>query len=77
MINALFSSKDGGTKEFTMRNTTFGWKAISDMWKRECSRVSNGLTRMIPKLKEIHIIRDPWTKPNVTPAKIMQVCKLL
>ena len=30
--------------------------------------------RMIPRLREIHIIRDSWTKLNVTPAKIMQVC---
>lgn len=29
---------------------------------------------MVPKLKEIHVIRDSWTKLNVIPAKIMQVC---
>ena len=28
---------------------------------------------MVPKLKEIHVLRDSWTKLNVTPAKIMQV----
>ena len=28
---------------------------------------------MVPKLREIHIIRDPWTKLNVAPAKILQV----
>ena len=43
------------------------------MYKQECKRVNDGLTRMIPKLKEVHVIRDSWMKLNVTPAKIMQV----
>jgi hypothetical protein len=28
---------------------------------------------MVPRLRECHIIRDSWTKLNVSPAKIMQV----
>lgn len=47
---------------------------IISMYERERDRVKLGLTRMVPKLKEVHIIRDAWTKLNVTPAKIMQVC---
>ena len=43
------------------------------MYDRECARVRNGQTRMVPKLKESFIIRDSWTKLNVSPAKIMQV----
>ena len=39
--------------------------------------VRTGLTRMVPKLKEIHIIRDAWMKLHVAPAKIMQVCKCM
>ena len=39
--------------------------------------MSKGLTRMVPKLRESHIIRDAWTKLNVTPAKIMQVSNLV
>lgn len=74
MINSLFSSKQHGTKAFELDGVTFGWESICSMYKRECSRVSEGSTRMVPKLKEIHIIRDAWTKLNVTPAKIMQVC---
>ena len=35
--------------------------------------MDNGLARMVPKLRETHIIRDSWTKLNVKPAKIMQV----
>ena len=34
-----------------------------------------GHARMVPKLRETHIIRDSWTKLNVSPAKIMQVYK--
>ena len=41
---------------------------------RECNRVKEGKTTTVPKLKEVHIIRDLWTKLNVSPAKIMQVC---
>ena len=28
---------------------------------------------MVPKLREVHVLRDSWTKLNVHPAKIMQV----
>ena len=40
---------------------------------RECGRADRGVARMVPKLREVHIIRDSWTKLNVAPAKIMQV----
>ena len=73
MINALFSSKDKGTKEFLLNGSNFGWDAIISLYARDCQRVSNGLTRMVPKMKESYIIRDAWTKLNVAPAKIMQV----
>ena len=29
---------------------------------------------MVPELKEVYVICDSWTKLNVAPAKIMQVC---
>ena len=74
MVNALFSSRPGGTKNFILDGICFGWNAIISMYQRECERVSNGLTWMVPKLKETYVIRDSWTKLNVAPAKIMQVC---
>ena len=43
------------------------------MYKRECQRHENGVARMIPRLREIHIIGDSWTKLNISPVKIMQV----
>lgn len=74
MINALFSSKDGGTKQFSRDNScTFGWKSITDLYKRELARASNNQARMVPRLREAHCLRDAWTKLNVLPAKIMQV----
>lgn len=73
MINALFSSISGGTKEFILQKVLFGWKFILDLWERDCRRISNGKTRMVPKLMEVHIIRDSWTELNVSPAKMMQV----
>ena len=73
MINALHSSRNEGTKKLTLDGNQFGWEAIVNMYERECQRVSSGNARMIPKLREVHIIRDSWTKLNVSPAKIMQV----
>ena len=73
MINALFSSRENGTKVFYHKGTTFGWMDIYKMWMRECARKKTGHARMVPKLRETHIIRDSWTKLNVAPAKIMQV----
>ena len=73
MINALFSSKASGTKSFNLDGVEFGWSAIEMLYERECNRVKEGKTRMVPRLKEVHVIRDSWTKLNVTPAKIMQV----
>lgn len=74
MINALFSSQSGGTKSFCDENgTSFGWKVIFDLYSRECSRRDSGGARMVPKLRESFVLRDPWTKLNVMPAKIMQV----
>ena len=55
-----------------MDGVEFGWSAIEMLYERECNRVE-GKTRMVPRLKEVHVIRDSWTKLNVTPAKIMQV----
>ena len=74
MVNALFSSQRGGTKCFQFEGVEFGWQAIMDMYHRECERRNNGLARMIPHLREVHVLRDAWTKLNVHPAKIMQVC---
>ena len=67
MINALHSSQVGGSKNFTSEGQSFGWQAIVDMFERECQRVRDGNARMIPKLREAHIIRDSWIKLNVTP----------
>uniref|UniRef100_A0A1X7UDN7 Uncharacterized protein n=1 Tax=Amphimedon queenslandica TaxID=400682 RepID=A0A1X7UDN7_AMPQE len=72
MINALHSSKDEGTKQFMFNGLKFGWSTIKAMYYRECERAKQGLTRMVPKMKEVYIIRDSWTMLNVAPVKIMQ-----
>ena len=76
MINALLSSKSGGTKLFQWGkdNSSFGWSTIVDIYTWEVDRAKQQQTRMIPRLKEVHVIRDAWTKLNVSTAKIMQVC---
>ena len=76
MINALFSSKSNGTKSFTIDDTTFGWDSVV-LYERECTRVKEGKTRMVPKLKEVHIIRDSWTKLNVSPGRFVHVHHLI
>jgi len=72
MINTLFSSQSGGTK-YTIGGEKFGWKAIIDMYVRECQRTENGEARMIPKLREAFVLHDSWMKLDVLPAKIVQV----
>ena len=47
------------------------------MFVRECEKADKGVARMVPKLREVHIIRDSWTKLNVAPAKIMQVSSFI
>lgn len=61
MVNTLFSSRAEGTKEFRYGGAWFGWKAIEDMYARECARRSSGAARMVPKLKEAFILCDSWT----------------
>ena len=74
MINALFSSKIGGSKLFQrVDKCAFGWRVIDDFYQRELERAKQNLVRMVPKLKETHCLQDAWTKLNGHPAKIMQV----
>lgn len=73
MINALFSSRCDGTKQFQLEGVTFGWQSVIDLYQRECTRRNRGEARMVPGLREAHVLRDSWTKLNVHPAKIMQV----
>lgn len=74
MINALFASQEGGARKFTdARGIHFGWKAVMDLYSRECQRREKGHARMVPKLHQAYVICDSWTKLNVAPAKIMQV----
>ena len=53
----------------------FGWAAIEDMLAREVARIKNE-PPCVPGLKEGYVYRNTWTRLNVTPAKIMQVCAL-
>ena len=75
MVNQLWASKEGGAKRFlSEEGTFFGWAQIEDMWERECDRRDANLIRLVPGLVKAYIERDAWTKLNVKPAKIMQVC---
>ena len=42
MVNALHSSRDGGTTNFAIDGNHFGWQTIVDMFERECARVKDG-----------------------------------
>ena len=52
MINVLYSSQTGGTKCFqnTIGDEQFGWKAITNLYVRECQRREKGEARLVPKL---------------------------
>ena len=72
MVNA-YSSRVGGSKQFLLEEICFGWQAIIDLYQRECWKRNSGAAEMVPKLREIHCLRDLWTKLNIHPTKIMQV----
>ena len=74
MIAALYSSRPQGAKDFTRNNHLFGWKTIEKVFAEDLERAENGLSRKVPGLKHAHVYRDNWTRLNVRPAKIMQVC---
>ena len=63
----LYASRiDGrGTNKFEESGVTFGWEPIEDMLHRKVQRKKNN---QLPRL-----FRDPWTRLNVKPAKLMQV----
>ena len=73
MVNALFSSREDGTKLFMLEGNHFGWDTIIGMYKQECELRNDGRARMVPKLRAIYAIRDSRTKLNVLLAKIMQI----
>lgn len=77
MISALFQSRPkeaGGTRSFKKGRVSFGWKSLQDLYQREVERMKTGQATRVPKLRESHIIRDSWTRLNVLPSKVMQVC---
>ena len=60
MINALFSSKVGGTKLFKrgQDHCTFGWQSIIQLYQRYVAKAKKQLTRMVPRPKEVHCVRE-------------------
>lgn len=78
MIAALYSSRNnGGTKDFITAEDNgahFGWETIEDVYRLDIARARRGQSRKVPKLKYSFVVRDAWTRLNVMPAKIMQVC---
>ena len=73
LINQLWASQPSGAKSFkTGDGVGFGWPVIEAMWMREKEKRDNHQIRMVPALIYSFIKRDPWTKLNVPPAKIMQ-----
>ncbi len=77
MVSGLFQSRPrnvGGTRSFEKSSVNFGWKSVQDLYGREVDRMKSGQARRVPKLRESHIIRDSWTRLNVMPSKVMQVC---
>lgn len=73
MIAALHHSRSNSTNRFTHETIPFGWEAIEKMLTREVTRIQKNQLPRVPGLKESYVHRDPWTRLNVKPAKIMQV----
>lgn len=73
-IAALYSSRNNSTKNFEIDGIGFGWKAIEDQYNRDRIRTDQGCAPRVPGLRYNFVYRDVWTRLNVQPAKIMQVC---
>ena len=74
MIAALYlSRRTKSSNHFLHKGVHFGWEALESMLKREVNRIRQNQIPRVPGLKESYIYRDPWTRLNVKPAKIMQV----
>ncbi len=74
MVAALYSSRNEGTKMFKKGSAFFGWSSVESVYKSDLYRAQQGITRRVPGLKYAYVVRDSWTRLNVLPAKIMQVC---
>lgn len=74
MIAALYHSKEGRTNNFERKGILFGWTVIEDMLRREVERQKKNQLPRVPGLKPSYVYRDAWTRLNVKPAKLMQVC---
>ena len=72
MIAALYSSRPNGTKLFTKGGVQFGWEAIFSLYADDLERARQNLNLHVPSMKLCYVVRDPWTRLNVKPAKIMQ-----
>ena len=76
MIAALYTSRtDDGTKAFCRNGVYFGWDTIVRVYESDLYRAQHGIGRQVPGLKYAHVVHDSWTRLNVLPAKIMQVCQ--
>ena len=78
MIAALYLSRsDNSPNNFLHDGQHFGWETIEAMLAREVQRIKQNNLPRVPGLKESHVFRDPWTRLNVKPAKIMQVMNVI
>ncbi len=74
MINLLHASRPGGTKSLQLagRLNCFGWQSIEHLYDMHEQLVKSNLITKIPGLLREYVDRNPFTKLNVEPAKIMQ-----
>lgn len=76
LINQLHASRHpNGARSFKNAfGVCFGWRVIERHYDREVERMKQNLPKLVKKLQKSYIERDSWTKLNVLPAKILQVC---
>ena len=77
MIAALYSSRTHGTKDFCKGGINFGWSAIFKLYQDDLDRATQQLNVHVPGMKLSYVVRDPWTRLNVRPAKIMQQTQVI
>lgn len=72
LVGQLHASREDGPKNFSRNGASFGWNDIEDVYLRDEKRTENGQMRVARHLLKSYIVRDAWTRLNVSPSKVLQ-----
>lgn len=72
VIAQLYASRQGGAKAFEKDGIAFGWQPIREVYNIDVINAQQNNLQQVKGLRLSYVVRDAWTRLNVTPSKIMQ-----